>query len=87
MYDEENRLFVWEASGLKDIKVGETVNVAGTMKAPDKFYSQKHGKEMVKNVITRCTFHTLEELEELAKKPAPKAKKAKAALEESPAPF
>jgi hypothetical protein len=88
MYDEENRLFVWEASGEKDCKVGDIVNVAGTMKEPQKFYSHKHGKDMLKNVITRCTFHTLEELEELAKKPAPKTKRVKKAVQdEEPTPF
>jgi hypothetical protein len=91
MYDEENRMFFWQASGQKDIKKGEIVNLAGTLKEPERYYSNKYEKDMVKNVLTRCTFHTLEEIEELAKKPAPKAKakRAKSTSQQShsPAPF
>ena len=91
MYDEQKRMFVWEASGHKDIEKGSIVNVAGILKEPETFYSGKLAKEMCKNVIKNCTFHTLEEIEELANKPAPKArvKRTKAApeLSESPAPF
>jgi hypothetical protein len=91
MYDDANRMFFWQASGVKDIKKGEIVNLAGTLKEPQEFYSPRLEKQMVKNVLTRCTFHTLEEIEELANKPAPKAKvkRTKVLSQESaePAPF
>jgi hypothetical protein len=86
-YDEEGHLFRWNASGSFDIKRGETVHIEGKLTKHREWTSHKLGKQMLENTLTRCKFHTLEEIEELIANP-PKAKKPRKAqvLNDTPTP-
>lgn len=87
LYDDKGIYYRWNATGVVELEKGETVHVAGTLSKHSQFYSNKFGKEMFQNNITRCKFHTLDEIEELIATPV-KVKKTRKAkeIDESPSP-
>lgn len=87
MYDDQGHMFKWNATGLFDLKKGQTVHLTGTLAKHENWTSHKHGKEMFQNTVSHCKFHTLEEIEELIATPAKVKKPRKAReLDDSPSP-
>lgn len=87
MYDQENRLFKWKATGYFELKQGQTVHLSGTLSQHRQYTSNKYNKEMFENTVTRCKFHTLEEIDELLAAPVKvKKPRKKVELDDSPSP-
>lgn len=87
LHDQQGNLFKWVATGLIDLEKGQTVHLSGTLKEHRQYTSNKYNKEMFENRITRCTFHTLEEIEALIAAPVKVKKPRKAkALDDAPSP-
>lgn len=87
MYDEQGHMFKWNATGLFDLKKGQTVHLTGTLAKHENWTSHKLGKEMFQNTVSHCKFHSLEEIEALIVTPVKVKKPRKAReLDDSPSP-
>lgn len=87
MYNPDGYLFVWKASGMIDVKKNDVIHLVGKLENHRTWDSAKLAKTFHENRLSRCKFHTLEEIEEIINKPAKKPRNKRISTEnEIPAP-